>query len=68
MTRKDSTKDRRIIELHLTEQGHALAERLSGSTHKSMVARWVAKLPEDQRTAFGQILHTLLDIIENDPG
>ena len=67
VTRVDSTKDRRIIELHLTEQGHALADRLSGITHKRTIAGWVSQLAEDQRTAFGNILHALLAIIENSP-
>lgn len=66
--RNDSTTDRRISELHLTEQGHALADRLSGITHKRILAQWVSQLSEDQRTAFGNSLRALLAIIEKSPG
>ena len=65
--RIDSTTDRRMIELHLTEQGHALADQLSGITHKGVIAQWVSQLTEDQRTALGNSLHALLAIIENSP-
>ncbi len=65
--RSDSTKDRRIIELHLTEQGHVLADRLSGITHKGIIAQWVSQLTKNQRTALGNSLHDLLTIIENSP-
>jgi DNA-binding MarR family transcriptional regulator len=65
--RVDSTADRRIIDVHLTEQGHAIADRLSGVTHKGMIASWLSRLSEDQRAAFGNVLHALLTIIENSP-
>jgi len=61
--RIDSTRDRRIIELHLTEQGRALGDRLSGITHKGMIAEWVAQLTEAQRAAFRDILSSLLGAI-----
>jgi DNA-binding MarR family transcriptional regulator len=67
VARSDSTKDRRIIELHLTKQGHVLADRLSGITHKGIIAQWMSQLTEDQRTALGNILHALLTIIQNNP-
>jgi len=66
-TRIDSTIDRRIIDVHLTEQGRAMADRLSGVTHKGIIAKWVSQLTEDQRSAFGDSLHALLTIIENHP-
>jgi DNA-binding MarR family transcriptional regulator len=66
-TRIDSTTDRRIIDVHLTDQGHAMADRLSGVTHKWIIAKWVAQLTEAQRTAFGNSLRALLTIIENTP-
>ena len=67
-TRIDSTTDRRIIDVHLTEQGHAMADRLSGVTHKWIITKWVSQLTEDQRGALGNSLHALLTIIENTPG
>ncbi len=67
VSRSDSTRDRRIIELHLTDQGHAIANRLSGMTHKGIVAKWLSQLTEEQRTALGNSLHALLTIIENNP-
>jgi MarR family transcriptional regulator, organic hydroperoxide resistance regulator len=66
-TRIDSTADRRIIDVHLTEQGHAMADRLSGVTHKWIIAKWVSQLTKDQRAALGNSLHALLTIIENTP-
>lgn len=68
VTRIDSATDRRISELSLTERGHTLADRLSGVTHKKVLAEWVSQLTEGQRTAFGNILHTLLAIIEKSQG
>jgi DNA-binding MarR family transcriptional regulator len=65
--RIDSTADRRIIDVHLTEQGHAMADRLSGATHKWIIAKWLSQLTEDQRAALGNSLHALLTIIENNP-
>ena len=65
--RVDSTTDRRIIDVHLTGQGHAMADRLSGVTHKWIIAKWVSQLTEDQRSALGSSLHALLTIIENTP-
>ncbi|MDR3577042.1 MAG: MarR family transcriptional regulator [Anaerolineaceae bacterium] len=65
--RIDSTTDRRIIDVHLTEQGHAMADRLSGVTHKWIISSWVSQLNEDQRSAFGNSLRALLAIIENSP-
>jgi DNA-binding MarR family transcriptional regulator len=65
--RIDSTADRRIIDVYLTEQGHAMADRLSGVTHKWIIAKWVSQLTEEQRAAFGNSLHALLTIIENTP-
>jgi DNA-binding MarR family transcriptional regulator len=68
VARIDSTTDRRISELHLTEQGQALADRLSGITQKRILAQWVSQLTEDQHTAFGSILHALLAIIRKSSG
>jgi MarR family transcriptional regulator, organic hydroperoxide resistance regulator len=65
--RIDSTTDRRIIDLHLTEQGRAMADRLSGVTHKGIIAQWLSKLTEDQRTTLGNNLHALLTIIHESP-
>ena len=67
VVRIDSTADRRIIDLHLTEQGHNLAERLSGVTHKGIITQWVSQLSETQRTALGSSLQALLAIIEHNP-
>jgi len=66
-SRIDSTIDRRVIDVHLTEQGHALADRLSGVTHKWIIAKWVSQLSEDQRIDLGNSLRTLLTVIENNP-
>jgi DNA-binding MarR family transcriptional regulator len=65
--RVDSTTDRRVIDVHLTEQGRALADRLSGVTHKWIIAKWVSQLSVDQRTELGNSLRALLTIIENNP-
>ena len=65
--RIDSTTDRRIIDVHLTERGHDMANRLSGVSHKAMLASWVARLSADQRAALGNSLRALLVIIENNP-
>jgi len=66
-SRIDSTTDRRVIDIHLTEQGHTMANRLSGITHKWIIAKWISQLSEDQRTALGNSLRALLTIIENSP-
>ena len=63
--RIDSTTDRRVIDVHLTEQGHALADRLSGVTHKWIIAKWVSQFSVDQRADLGNSLRALLIIIEN---
>ena len=65
--RIDSTTDRRIIDVHLTERGHDMANRLSGVSHKAMLANWVARLSVDHREALGNSLRDLLVIIENNP-
>jgi DNA-binding MarR family transcriptional regulator len=65
--RVDSATDRRIIDVQLTEQGHALANRLSGINHKWIVAKWVSQLTADQRTAFRNSMCDLRAIIENTP-
>jgi DNA-binding MarR family transcriptional regulator len=62
-----STKDRRMIDLHLTRQGHALGDQLSGATHKWIIAKWVSQLTGAQRAALGNSLHALLTIIEGSP-
>lgn len=64
-SRHESSTDRRIIDVDLTEQGHAVADRLSGITQKGMIAYWIAQLTEDQRTDLGNSLSALLRIIEN---
>jgi DNA-binding MarR family transcriptional regulator len=65
--RIDSTTDRRIIDVHLTEKGHAMADRLSGVAYKKTIATWMSQLSVDQRSALGNNLRALLTIIENSP-
>ncbi|MEP7284633.1 MAG: MarR family winged helix-turn-helix transcriptional regulator [Chloroflexota bacterium] len=66
-SRLDSATDRRIIEVHVTEQGRAMANRLSGVTHKGIIAQWVSQLTDTQRAAFRSSLNALLTIIEDSP-
>jgi DNA-binding MarR family transcriptional regulator len=65
--RIDSTTDRRVIDVHLTEQGHAMADRLSCINHKWVIAKWISQLSEEQRADLGNSLRALLTIIENSP-
>src|SRR5437899_1835799 len=53
VTRTDSTTDRRVVEVHLTDQGHDMARRLSGARNQ-IIANWVSQLSEDQRSTLGQ--------------
>ncbi len=66
-SRVEAPTDRRAIEVHLTEAGHAMADRLSGVTHKGIIAQWVSQLSNDQQAALGDSLHALLTIIETHP-
>jgi len=59
--------ERQTLEVHLTEQGHSLAERLSGSRQQWIVATWVSQLTAEQRAAFRTSLRALLPITENSP-
>lgn len=55
VARKPNAQDRRVIELHLTEQGRALIERLQARSWQ-LLERWYAPLDQKQRDTLQQLL------------
>jgi DNA-binding MarR family transcriptional regulator len=62
--RVDSTTDRRVVEVHLTEQGHEVANRLWG-TRNQIITTWISQLAPEQRRSLGENLQALLVIIND---
>ncbi len=65
-SRLEAASDRRLVEVHLTDQGHALVKNLSGARDR-IIAEWVVQLTVEQRQALEASLKALLTIIENTP-
>ncbi len=65
--RLDSATDRRVVEVSLTEEGHAVAYRLWGARNQ-IIGEWVSQLMPEQRQALGQSLQALLVIINESAG
>lgn len=57
--RLDSPTDRRVVHVHLTEQGKIMARRMSGLHQKAIIAQWLACLSVDERIALAAILGKL---------
>ncbi len=65
-SRLEAASDRRVVEVHLTDQGHALVKNLSGARDR-IIAEWVVQLTVEQRQALEASLKALLAIIANIP-
>ncbi len=65
-SRLETASDRRLVEVHLTDQGHALVKNLSGARDR-IIAEWVVQLTVEQRQTLEASLQALLTIIENTP-
>ncbi len=65
-SRLEAASDRRLVEVHLTDQGHALVKNLSGARDR-IIAEWVVQLTVEQRQALEESLKALLTIIANIP-
>ncbi|MBA3872364.1 MAG: winged helix-turn-helix transcriptional regulator, partial [Anaerolineae bacterium] len=62
--RVTSTADRRVVDVHLTEQGHEIANRLWG-TRNQVITTWISQLTLEQRRSLGESLQALLVIIND---
>lgn len=58
--RIESTSDRRVTHVHLTERGHDMARRMSGLNQKHLIAQWMSQLSDRQRAALKSSLRTLV--------
>ena len=65
-SRRESTSDRRRVDVQLTAQGQALARNLHGPRDQ-IIAEWFDQLSDEQRLALGDNLKALLHIIANSP-
>ena len=61
--RLDSTTDRRVIEVSLTDDGHAMADRLWGARNQ-IIGHWVSQLSPEAQQTLGESLQALLAIID----
>jgi DNA-binding MarR family transcriptional regulator len=57
--RIESTTDRRVTHVHLTERGHDMASRMSGLNQKHVIAQWMSQLSNKHRTSLASTLRTL---------